>query len=82
MFADRLRTFRKAAGLTQEQVAERAGISRNHYQLYESGLSDRAKNLPANPMLSTLLDLADALGCDITDIVKGLKRHHPSPVHT
>ncbi|WP_425436243.1 helix-turn-helix domain-containing protein, partial [Luteimicrobium subarcticum] len=42
-FARRLRDLRDAAGLAQERAAERAGMSRNHYQLLESGLSDRAR---------------------------------------
>ncbi len=67
--ARRLRDLRDGAGLTQEKAAERAGLSRNHHQLLESGLSDRAKKTPANPRLSTLLDIAKALDCDATDLV-------------
>ena len=72
-FARRLRHYREAAGLTQEKAAERARMSRNHYQLFESGLSDRAKGSPANPQLSTLLDLADALGCGVGDLIENLR---------
>lgn len=72
--ANRLRDLRTAAGLTQEKAAERAGLSRNHYQLLESGLSDRAKRTPANPRLSTILDLAKALNCDVADLVTNLSR--------
>ena len=71
--ARRLRDQREAVGLTQEKAAERAGLSRNHYQLLESGLSDRAKKAPANPRLSTLLDLAHALDCKVSDLVDGLR---------
>ena len=71
--AVRLRDQRDAVGLTQEQAAERAGLSRNHYQLLESGLSDRAKDTPANPRLSTLIDVARALGCDVTHLVDGIE---------
>lgn len=70
--ARRLRDQRDAVGLTQEKAAERAGLSRNHYQLLESGLSDRAKKTPANPTLSTLIDLAQALDCKVSDLVDGL----------
>jgi len=76
-FGVQLSTLRHAAGLTQEKVAERAGMSRNHYQLLESGLSDRARKSPANPRLSTLLDIAAALGCEAADLVKDLKRVMP-----
>ncbi|MGO1316566.1 MAG: helix-turn-helix transcriptional regulator [Cellulomonadaceae bacterium] len=72
--ANRLRDLRTAAGLTQEKAAERAGLSRNHYQLLESGLSDRAKRTPANPRLSTILDLAHALDCDAAELVMHLSR--------
>lgn len=72
VLATRLLQRREAAGLTQEKAAERAGISRNHYQLLESGLSDRAKGTPANPRLTTLVDLAKALRCSVSDLVDGL----------
>ena len=68
----RLLVLRERAGLTQEQVAERAHLSRNHYQLLEAGLSDRAKRTPANPRLTTLADLAAALECSLADLVDGL----------
>ena len=68
----RLREKREAVGLTQEVAAERAGLSRNHYQLLEAGLSDRSRNTPANPRLSTLLLLAEVFKCDVSDLVSGL----------
>lgn len=54
-----LKTARQRLGLSQETVARRAGLSRNHYQLLEAGLSSNRK--PANPRLSTLVALAQAL---------------------
>jgi transcriptional regulator with XRE-family HTH domain len=71
-FALRLRAAREAAGLTQEVVAARARLSRNHYQLLESGLSDRTRKHPANPRLSTILDVASALECEAADLVSEL----------
>ena len=65
----RLQELRNASGLTQEQVAEGAGIHRNHYQLLESGLSDRAKDSPANPRLSTLVALCRVLGTTVPDLI-------------
>jgi transcriptional regulator with XRE-family HTH domain len=59
---------RHAAGLSQEQVAVVAGISRNHLQLLEAGLSNRS-GAPANPRLSTLIALAEALGTDVMALV-------------
>lgn len=67
--AERLRSLRAEAGLTQEQVAHQAGINRNHYQLLESGLSDRAKRTPANPRLSTLVALCGVYGTSVPDLV-------------
>lgn len=56
-----IRQLREARHLTQEKLADAIGVTRNHVQLMESGLSDRAKGTPANPRLSTLLALASVL---------------------
>ncbi|WP_228760025.1 helix-turn-helix transcriptional regulator [Pseudactinotalea sp. HY158] len=82
MLALRLRHQREAVGLTQETAAERARISRNHYQLLESGYSDRAKGTPANPRLSTLFDLAHALDCTVVDLISGLAQPAVIEAHT
>ena len=55
----RLRVLRWESRLSQADVATRAGINRNHYQLLESGLSDRLRKSPANPRLATLVALCD-----------------------
>jgi transcriptional regulator with XRE-family HTH domain len=57
-----IRELRESRRLTQEKLADEVGLTRNHIQLLESGLSDRAKNSPTNPRLSTLLALSQALG--------------------
>ncbi|RXR28158.1 XRE family transcriptional regulator [Oerskovia turbata] len=67
--AMQLRRRRETVGLTQERAAERAGLSRNHYQLLEAGLSDRAKKTPSNPRLSTLVDIAIALDSTVPDLL-------------
>ena len=67
--ADRLRTLRVATGLSQEAVAHRAGLHRNHYQLLESGLSDRKKQTPANPRLSTLIALCEVYETTVPQLV-------------
>ena len=54
--------------LSQEALAQRVGISTNHLQLLESGLSDRTKRSPANPRLSTLVALSDALDVPLTEL--------------
>lgn len=66
----RLVDLRHASGLTQEQVAEAAGISRNHYQLLEYGLGKRKDRKPANPRLSTLVALSDVLGTTVPDLIE------------
>jgi len=50
----RLRALRSARGLTQEQLAERAGLTYKHYQAVEAG---RKRDM----RLSTLCRLAVAL---------------------
>lgn len=53
-FGDRLRTARRQAGLTQEQLAARAGIDRSAVSEIERGQRDAR--------LSTLLRIETALG--------------------
>ncbi len=65
----RLRRAREDAGLTQEQAAHNAGISRNHLQVIEQGLSDRASRAPFNPHLSVLLNLCEALEVELARVV-------------
>lgn len=64
-----LQERRGAARLTQEQVAERMGISRQHYQLYESGIGNRRTRGPLNPTLATLVALARALETTVPDLI-------------
>jgi transcriptional regulator with XRE-family HTH domain len=75
--AGRLRELRSAKGLSQEAVAHAAGIHRNHYQLLESGLSDRTKHSPANPRLSTLVALCEVYGTTVPDLVIDIFRPDP-----
>lgn len=65
----RLAHLREERGLTQEVAAEAAGMSRNHYQLLESGLSNRKTRRPANPRLSTLVALSDVLGVSVPQLI-------------
>jgi transcriptional regulator with XRE-family HTH domain len=54
--AEAIRAARLRLGMTQEQLAHAAGISRNHVQLLERGIGTET-----NPRLTTLYALADAL---------------------
>jgi transcriptional regulator with XRE-family HTH domain len=53
-FGEVLRCYRKAAGLTQEELAERAGLSAR-------GISDLERGIKAVPRKDTVQLLADAL---------------------
>lgn len=52
-----VRTFRKKQGLTEEQLAEKSGVSRQVIRNIESGTG--------NPTLSTLDKLGAALGVEL-----------------
>jgi len=59
--AGRLRDARARAGLTQEQLADQAGVTTEHLQRIERGVG--------NPTLATVYALADALAINVTDLV-------------
>jgi transcriptional regulator with XRE-family HTH domain len=61
-FKDRLRALREAAGLTQEGLARKAGLSSSTVAKPERG--------PLDPHWGTALKLADALGVPL-DAFKG-----------
>lgn len=69
--AQRLEELRHQAGLTQAEVASRAGINPKTYQKYESGFSrnDKHKRTPANPQYLTLVSLADAFEISVSDLL-------------
>lgn len=54
-----IRSARRRADLTQQQLAERAGVSRRWLIALESGHSERAE-------LGKVLDTLDTLGLDLT----------------
>lgn len=68
-FNERLRVSRKEKGLTQIDLAEKAGIAVNSVRLYESG--------KVTPKLDAMRKLADALEIDINWLLNGftLKEH-------
>lgn len=66
-FAISLRAAREQAGLSQEDVAYRAGLTRYTYQKYEKGESRPGS--PANPTLRTLLALSQVLGTPLASLV-------------
>lgn len=65
--ATTLRRARKDSGLSQEQLAYRAGLVRYTYQKYEKGESRPGS--PSNPTLRTLLALSQVLGVPVGDLI-------------
>ncbi|MBB6627512.1 helix-turn-helix transcriptional regulator [Nocardioides sp. KIGAM211] len=68
-----LAILRRARSLSQADLGEAAGISRNHYQLLESGAG--ASGGAANPRLSTLSALARTLEVDVTTLLQPPSAH-------
>lgn len=66
IFGARLRELRTTAGLTQRDLASRSGTSSAAISNFEAGNNA--------PTLGTLVRLADALECNVTDLVKVLDR--------
>jgi len=66
-FGKNLRRLRLAHGLTQEEVAYTAGMSRYTYQKFEKGES--APGTPANPNLRNVMALAQLLGVTLDELV-------------
>jgi transcriptional regulator with XRE-family HTH domain len=61
LFAANVRRMRLAAGLSQEQLAERAGLHRTYISSVERGLR--------NVSLENIFGLAAALGCDPRELL-------------
>ena len=64
-----LRARREELGLSQEEIALRAGMDRRHYQELEYGFSNSRTRTPANPGLLRLIKLADALDMDVEEFL-------------
>jgi transcriptional regulator with XRE-family HTH domain len=64
-FGARVRSLRHEQGLTQEQLAESAGITANNLQLVENGGS--------NPTLATISALARSLKITISELFSAVE---------
>ncbi|MCI7552245.1 MAG: helix-turn-helix domain-containing protein [Arcanobacterium sp.] len=64
-----IRRRRKQLGKSQIDTANEANIDRTQYQALEYAVSNRQTRTPANPTLSTLIGLSQALECSIEDII-------------
>lgn len=64
MLKQAVKTYRKRAGLSQDELAAKVGIARNHLSHIETG---RIKN----PRFAVLLKLSAALGCSVEQLMAG-----------
>ncbi len=63
-FGKKLRSFREAAGLSQEQLAELSGLHRNYIGGMERG--------ERNPTITSLKKVSKSLGISLSKLFKGL----------
>lgn len=61
---NKLQYMRKERGLTQKELAERSHVNIRQIQHYEQGTHDIN-----GASVVTVLNLAEALGCDVYDII-------------
>lgn len=64
VFGANVRRLRTKRGLSQEALGEEASVHRTHVSLIERGAVD--------PTLMTAVDLANALGVKLADLVEGI----------
>lgn len=62
--SNNLKELRKAAGLTQAELAKKSGVNLSMIQFYEQGFKDLNK-----AAFETGLRIAEALGCDPRDLI-------------
>lgn len=62
LFAERLKTLRESQRLTQDELAEKAGISRVVLNYYERGTR--------SPQLKMIVLLANALGVPVVKLLQ------------
>ena len=70
--SERIKKYRKAAGMTQKYLAEVSGTSERAIQQYEGG--------KRQPRLSQIRKLATALGCSISDLVDDWEGFSPKEI--
>lgn len=70
-FGPNLQFLRRRSGLTQEQLAQQMGVSRQTVSKWESGQA---------PELNKLMELADLFSCKLDDLLRQDLSLHASPV--
>jgi len=63
MLAENIKTFRKQRGISQEELARKAGVTYSTLIKLESGSNK-------NPTVKTLQQIAQALGVTLDDLMK------------
>ena len=66
---DRIAAVRKAAGLTQEQLGELVGVTRQAVSKWETGTAD--------PSTSNLLALAKLFGISAEELLRSVEQEGP-----
>ncbi len=67
---EEIRALRRAAHLSQEALAYRAGITKNQVQLIEAGRGSARESGPiSNPRMKTLFGLAEALEIEPSELL-------------
>ncbi len=75
-FARWLRAHREETGLTQEQLAHLAGLSRNQVQNLENNRNNSTSGrMTANPGLDTILALESAFGLELGGLLVAVRRY-------
>ena len=74
MFADELRKLRLAAGLSQEDVAAAAGVTREHVSRLERGLI-------ISPTVDVFIRLCRAANASPSDVIATIERSVKRPPH-
>lgn len=78
MVHNKLAEMRKRAGLTQQQLAEKIGVTQQTIWYYENGRREMKSGV--------LIELSDALGCTVSDLlglgeIKGIVKSSPAKTH-
>lgn len=68
LFGEVLQRYRAGAGITQEELALRAGVDRTFVSRLERGVRQ--------PTITTLINLAEALNVSAADLVRETERAH------
>lgn len=68
MLGDALRQRRLAAGMSQEQLAEKAGIDRTYVSILERGLQ--------SPTVDTLIRVCRAMGARASEVLASIEAEH------